>query len=280
MFSKKDISRYYDLSQGHYRLFWKLEKSKSLHYGYWDSSTKKFHDALLNINKILAQRANVSKEDVVLDAGCGVGGSSIWLAKNIGCKVTGISLNEEQVKQANTFAQKEVMKHLVTFEQNDYTNTGFPDESFDVIWAIESVCYVPDKSEFIREAFRLLKKGGRLIVADFFKKEGLQRKDAEIVKRWANGWAIEDYSTKENFERQLNERGFSNIHFENANDAIIRSAKRLYRAYFLGMIPAFIYRLFNPKATELAKNNVSTAHLQYVTLKKKLWMYGIFYGKK
>jgi cyclopropane fatty-acyl-phospholipid synthase-like methyltransferase len=280
MFSKKDISRYYDLSEVHYRLFWDLEKSKSLHYGYWDSSTKNFHDALLNINNILARRVNVSKQDVVLDAGCGVGGSSIWLAKNIGCKVTGISLNGQQVKQASAFAKKEAMEHLVSFRHNDYTNTDFPDESFDVIWAIESVCYVPDKSEFIREAFRLLKKGGRLIIADFFKKNELQQKDEEIVKRWANGWAIEDYSTKENFEYQLNVRGFSNIHFENANDAIMRSAKRLYRAYFLGIIPAFIYRILNPKATELAKNNVSTAYLQYVTLKKDLWMYGILWAKK
>ena len=209
MFSKKDISRYYDLSEVHYRLFWKLEKSKSLHYGYWDSSTKNFYEALLNINKILAQYVNISKEDVVLDAGCGVGGSSIWLAKNIGCKVTGISLNEQQVKQANAFAQKEAVEHLVSFQQNDYTNTGFADESYDIVWAIESVCYVPDKLEFIKESFRLLKAGGRLIVADFFKKDGLRGKDAAEVKRWANGWAIEDYATKEDFEYQLNETGFA-----------------------------------------------------------------------
>ena len=280
MFSKKDISRYYDLSETHYRLFWKLEKSKSLHYGYWDSSTKNFHDALLNINKVLAQRVNVSKEDVVLDAGCGVGGSAIWLAKNIGCKVIGISLNEKQVKQANAFARKEAVEHLVRFQQNDYTNTGFADESFDVVWAIESVCYVPDKSEFIREAFRLLKKGGRLIVADFFKKEGLQGKDEAKVKLWANGWAIEDYSTKQNFEHQLDEAGFSKINFENATEAIVRSAKKLYKVYFLGIIPAFIYRIFNPRATELAKNNVHTAYLQYKTLKKNLWTYGIVSAKK
>ena len=280
MFSKKDISRYYDLRQVHYRLFWKLDKSKSLHYGYWDASTKNFSEALLNINKILAQHVNISKEDVVLDAGCGVGGSSIWLAKNIGCRVTGISLNSQQVNQANVFARKEMVEHLVHFEQNDYTSTSFADESFDIVWAIESVCYVPDKSEFIKEAFRLLKKGGRLIVADFFKKDGLQGKEAEQVRQWANGWAIEDYATRENFERQLNKAGFSNIHFENANEAIMRSVKRLYRAYFLGIIPALVYRIFNPKATELAKNNVNTAYLQYKTLKKNLWTYGIFWAEK
>jgi len=280
MFSKNDISRYYDLSEVHYRLFWKLGKSKSLHYGYWDSSTKNFHEALLNINKILAQRANISKGDLVLDAGCGVGGSSIWLTKNIGCKVTGISLNAQQVKQAKAFAEKETIGDLVNFEQKDYTSTGYADGSFDVVWAIESVCYVPDKAEFIKEAFRLLKRGGRLIVADFFEKDGLRKGEAQQVKKWANGWAIEDYATKENFHSQLSETGFSNIHFENANNAIMRSAKKLYRAYFIGIIPAFIYRIFNPKATELAKNNVSTAYLQYKTLKKNLWFYGIVSAEK
>lgn len=280
MFSKKDIARYYDLSEVHYRLFWNLDKSKSLHYGYWDSSTKNFHEALLNINKILSQYATISKNDFVLDAGCGVGGSAIWLAKNIGCRVTGISLNEKQVKQANEFALKQGVGHLTNFEQKDYTNTGFAAGSFDVIWAIESVCYVPDKSEFIGEAFRLLKKGGRLVVADFFKKDKLEIQAAEQVKQWANGWAIEDYATKEKFEQQLLRVGFSNIRFKNANTAIMRSAKRLYRSYLLGIIPAFIYRLLNSKATQLAKNNVYTARLQYTTLKKNLWFYGIVLADK
>jgi cyclopropane fatty-acyl-phospholipid synthase-like methyltransferase len=280
MFSKNDISRYYDLSEVHYRLFWKLDKSKSLHYGYWDSSVKNFHEALLNTNNILAQYVNISKEDTVLDAGCGVGGSAIWLAKNIGCKVTGISLNEQQVKQANGFAKKEGLEHLVHFQQNDYINTNYADNSFSVIWAIESVCYVPDKSQFIKEAFRLLKEGGRLIVADFFKKDNLSETDAEQIKQWANGWAIEDYATKESFEYQLSEQGFTNIQFQDANNAIMPSAKRLYRAYFLGIIPALMYRMFNPGATELAKNNVSTAYLQYKTLKKNLWTYGIVSANK
>ena len=280
MFSKQDIARYYDLSEVHYRLFWDLDKSRSLHYGYWDSSTKSFHEALLNLNNILAGYANITKKDTVLDAGCGVGGSSIWLAKNIGCKAIGISLNANQVEKATTQALHEGVQHLASFQQRDYTSTGFTNASFTVVWAVESVCHVPDKSDFIKEAFRLLKPGGRLIVADFFKKENLQGEDAEQVKRWANGWAIEDYATKESFVKQLTEAGFSNIKFENANKNIMRSAKRLYRAYFIGFIPSFLYRVFNPKATALAKNNVDTAYLQYKTLKKKLWMYGIVSAEK
>src|SRR5262245_23183964 len=97
MFTNEDISRYYDLSETHYRRIWKLDKSKSLHYGYWDEQTKNFHEALLQINQILADAAEIKPGDIILDAGCGVGGSSVWLAKEKNCKVIGISLNQKQI---------------------------------------------------------------------------------------------------------------------------------------------------------------------------------------
>ncbi|MEP6617330.1 MAG: methyltransferase domain-containing protein, partial [Ginsengibacter sp.] len=280
MFSKKDIERYYDLSEVHYRHFWALEKSKSLHYGYWDATTKNFHEALQNINRVLSEEIGIVPPDHVLDAGCGVGGSSIWLAKKIGCRVTGISLSKKQIQQAKMLARSEKVEHLVSFFEKDYTCTGFQDGQFSVVWGIESVCYVPDKADFIKEAFRLLKQGGRLIIADFFKKQGLNEGEARLVKQWANGWAIEDYATRESFENKLSENGFSNIRFKNATPAIMHSARRLYTAYFMGMIPAFIYGLFHPAQTRLSKNNVTTAFLQYKTLKKGLWNYGIISAEK
>jgi tocopherol O-methyltransferase len=280
MFSKKDIVRYYDLSEIHYRLHWNMDKSRSLHYGYWDASTKNFHEALLNINKIIAQHAHISKNDVALDAGCGVGGSAIWMAKNRGCNVTGITLSERQVTLATASAKKENVDHLVTFRQKDYTETGFEDNSFDVIWAIESVCYVKDKSEFLKEANRILKPGGRLVVVDIYKKENVEGRDAEWMRRLAHGWAIEEHTSKEKFEKQLLETGFNIMDIEDASPAIMPSVRRLYTAYFLGLIPTKIYQLFHPNATELAKNNVDTAWLQYKTLKKDLWKYLIFSAEK
>lgn len=280
MFSKKDIVRYYDLSEVHYRLHWNMDKSRSLHYGYWDASTKNFHEALLNINKIIAQHAHISKEDNALDAGCGVGGSAIWMAKNIGCKVTGITLSERQVTLATDSAKKENIDHLVNFLLKDYTATGFENNSFDVIWAIESVCYVKNKSEFLKEAYRILKPGGRLVVVDIYKKENVEGKDADWMQRLAHGWAIEEHTSKEKFEQQLVETGFAIKDIEDASKAIIPSVKRLYTAYFLGLIPTKIYQLFHPNATELAKKNVDTAWLQYKTLKKDLWKYLIFSAEK
>ena len=280
MYSNKDIEQYYDLSQTHYKRVWNLQRSRSLHYGYWDNSTKNFHEALLNINKILATKAAIKKENKVLDAGCGIGGSSLWLAKNIGCNVTGISLSAKQVATANKLSAEEKLQTLAIFEQQDFTATNYASESFDVIWAIESVCHAADKSKFIAEAYRLLKKGGRLIMADFFKQQNLSGKDAALITQWANGWAIDDFATIEKFTEQLTQAGFTNTTIEDATDKIIPSAKRLYRAYFPGVVGGFLYKLFNPKPTVYGKKNIDTAYLQYKALKQNMWTYNIVLSEK
>ena len=211
MFTNKDIARYYDLTEYHYRLHWNLDQSWSLHYGYWDAETKNFHEALLNTNKILAERAGIDKNDVVLDAGCGIGGSSIWLAKHKGCQVTGISLNEKQLKIGRKLAESEKVDKLVTFQEADFVNTGFKDGSFDVVWAIESICHARVKADFLAEAFRLLRPGGRLIMCDYFKKPGLTISEAEIIRRWINGWAIDDIPLIQEFEKDVFKAGFYKI---------------------------------------------------------------------
>lgn len=280
MYSKSDIAKYYELSESQYKRIWDLDKSRSLHYGYWNAHTKNFREALLNINKVLSLKARISKNDRVLDAGCGVGGSSFWLATSIGCEVIGISLSLKQVDNANNFCSDKFPGGLIRFEQQDFTCTSFDDNSFDVVWGIESVCHAHRKKDFINEAFRILKPGGRLIIADFFKKPGLAGADSDLVKRWANGWAVDDFATIEEFRADMNNAGFSNIDIENATKNIERSAKRLSRSYLPGKIAAHIYNLFHPHATGIGLKNLDTAKTQFEALKKGLWEYQIVLGSK
>jgi len=94
IFSTQDISDYYDDTEVHYKMFWKFEETLGLHYAIWDSTTKNLTDAILNTNNYLAELGEVKSTDYILDAGCGVGGSSIYLAKKFGCKVFGVTLSE------------------------------------------------------------------------------------------------------------------------------------------------------------------------------------------
>ncbi|MBL0056937.1 MAG: methyltransferase domain-containing protein [Chitinophagaceae bacterium] len=273
MFSNEDIERYYKLSETQYRWGWQLYKSRSLHYGLWDASTRNLHEALMNTNRRMAELAGITSQDHVLDAGCGIGGSSLWLGKNTGCRATGITLSARQVELATALSHKDGLTDRVHFEQKDYTATGFPDESFDVVWAVESVCHTQDKNDFVKEAWRVLKPGGRLIMADFFQQPGLTGADAQLMLDWAHGWTCDHFIELDRFNGFLLQAGFKVETEQDLTRAIWPSAKKIYRTYFPGVIAGRIYNLFHPKAHAFGMKNIATAKLQYITLKKGLWKY-------
>jgi len=275
------IIEYYDRCEVHYKMHWNLNQSLSLHYGYWDETTDSFHEALLNTNKKLIAYGNINAQHKVLDMGCGIGGSSIYLAREVGCDCTGITLSEKQVATANQLAKDYGLSERCRFEANDFTNTGYSDQSFDIIWAVESVCHANDKADFLKEAYRLLKPGGRLVLADFLQtRPDLNPKEQHIMDQWAAGWAIPFYETAENFKIKTEAEGFELLSYQNASKHVLKSAERLYYRFFPGWIGAKLYRLFNPKSSAISMKNVWTAYYQYKGLKKQLWEYGILVAQK
>jgi tocopherol O-methyltransferase len=166
---KQAIATWYDESSPLYRYFWYLNSdSIALHYGFWEKKTKRIGEALQNTNRVMAEQVNITTDDRVLDAGCGIGGSVLWLAKNKQAEVVGISISAKQIEKAKILAKQAKVDHLVSFSVTDYLHTEFPEESFDVVWAIESVCHAEKKEDFLKEAYIVLKKGGRIIIADGF----------------------------------------------------------------------------------------------------------------
>lgn len=280
LFSSKDIAKYYDVSEDHYMYFWDLNQSHALHYGYWDASTKNFREALSRINEILAEHANIKAGNNVLDAGCGVGGSSIWLAKNKRAKVTGITLSTKQANRAIAFAKEIGLADEVDFQVQDFTQTNFVSGSFDVVWAIESVCHASSKENFIREAYRLLKPGGQLIMADFFIEQEGSIEEQTQIDAWAHGWAVPFFEKKKTFLEMLQHCGFNAVEMIDSTQNIVKSAKRLYYAFFPGWIISKMYMLIHPNTTEFSRKNVYTAYHQYKTLKKGLWKYYIVHAVK
>src|SRR4030095_5932604 len=184
--SEQEIIDYYDQSYDDYQIVWHVNSRMCMHYGYWDETTHTLRSALTNMNRKLAQIAAIQPHHRVLDAGCGVGGSSIFLAKETGCTVTGVTLSSTQVEKAKANASRYGVAQKANFQVANFLKMPFADHSFDVVWCIESVCHANEKEDFLREAFRVLKKKGTLIIADFFRTE---RDDSLDANNWMKKWA-------------------------------------------------------------------------------------------
>lgn len=100
----------------------------------------------------------------VLDVGCGIGGSSLYLANKLNAKVTGITLSPVQAQRAAQRA-REFGLDRAKFQVADALAMPFGDRQFDLIWSLESGEHMADKTQFLQECYRVLKPNGRLIFA-------------------------------------------------------------------------------------------------------------------
>lgn len=276
----KEVISYYEDCQIDYEIVWHLNSHMSMHYGYYHPDTKRLRHALINMNIELAKFGGVKAGDFVLDAGCGVGGSSIFLAKNYQAKTIGITLSDKQVENAIKNAEKNNVTGQCSFEVQDYLSTNFPDNTFDAVWAIESSCYAIDKIDFLKEAFRVLKPGGKVIVADFFNNDSIP--DCEkhpLMKKWVKTWAIYNYAGVNEFFDKMELAGFTDRKQKDITLNVLPTIKRLFQASLIGIPVTYVGMLMGIRNKRQTSNTWSSFY-QYKTYRRNLWKYMYFTATK
>ena len=155
------IQQFYDRSSNLWEEIW----GEHMHHGYYgpDGAEKKERrQAQIDLIEAVLQWADIAQAKAILDVGCGIGGSSLYLAERYGATATGITLSPVQANRATERAQEANI--AATFQVADALQMPFADGSFDFVWSMESGEHMPDKEQFLRECVRVLKPGGTLLM--------------------------------------------------------------------------------------------------------------------
>jgi ubiquinone/menaquinone biosynthesis C-methylase UbiE len=280
--TKRSIIEYYDLAWPNFSRHI-AQTNLGLHYGYYDDEHRSHHDAMLNMNKQISVELKLKKDSnlSILDAGCGVGGSIIHLAKEFAkITFTGITISEDQIKLANDYSKKKGVESQVSFLNRDFMNTKFPEENFDAAYSLESMCYAYNKHDFLKEMKRILKPGGRLAILDGFRngKYPIEPSLEEKYDQWCKGWRLDQrLDTQINFKNYLKEEGFQEITYRDITANVLPSSKRLYRMAIKSLIIVNLVRFFTKYDYKLFSR---AAQYQRKLLKTRYLVYGVFSAQK
>jgi len=188
-----------------------------IHLGYYSEEEqsrgykrKSFKQAKYDfIDKMLAFSGVQGAPARVLDVGCGIGGTSRYLARTFGpaSHVTGITLSPNQAARGTELAAKAGLANC-TFRVMDALAMDFPSNSFDFVWACESGEHMPDKKKYVEEMTRVLKPGGKIVIATWCQRETtaatpLTAKEQSDLRFLYEEWSHPYFVSIEEYERML-----------------------------------------------------------------------------
>jgi len=153
----------------------------------------------------LARDLGLENGTRVLDVGCGLGGAARYLAREFGCHVTGLDLNDEYCQVAEILTRRIEPELPVSFRQGNALDLPFPDAVFDIVWTQHSSMNISDKSGLYREIRRVMKPGGKLAVNDILAVPG---KEVLYPVPWARDPSISFLVTSQQLLDILSDIGF------------------------------------------------------------------------
>lgn len=215
----------------------------------------------------MAGMAGFSAGMDILDAGCGIGGSSRLLAEEFGCRVTGVDLVDEFVSCARFLTESTGLSPLAGFETAGIEDLPYPDECFDAVLCQHTLMNIRDKETVFAEFRRVLKPSGMLVLH-----EVVQEKEAPLALPvpWAQSPEISFLVSSEQLKTLLDKAGFDTLTFETDRDGAeswwrrVRDASEKLRHTEKPLGPHVIFREMGPQFGENMLENVRNRSVRVI----------------
>jgi tocopherol O-methyltransferase len=160
----QEIQAFYDASSGLWEQIW----GEHMHHGYYGRIGNYKIDrrqAQIDLIEEVLTWGGAKSPKQVLDVGCGIGGATLYLAQKYQAQAVGITLSPVQTNRAKERSRLLGLESQTDFLVADALAMPFADDSFDLVWSLESGEHMPDKEKFLKECYRVLKPGGLFLMA-------------------------------------------------------------------------------------------------------------------
>lgn len=231
---------------------------KYLNLGYW-LNTDRIDDACDQMALLLGKTIDMTREDDILDVGFGYGEQDIfWNNKFKPKSIDGINITNSQVKYAKKFARERGLTNINFMEGDAMTLTNqqlsgkLKKDGYHKVVALESPFHFPNREEFFKESYNILKKNGKIGMADL-----IVPKHKNFISKIGN-WFLQKFwqipTTNiydiDEYKRKLEGVGFKNI-------KIIDISKNVFK-------PLWKYNM-KTLATEKSQEKFHWLHRNYMT---------------
>jgi tocopherol O-methyltransferase len=267
---KRVIRTHYNLSTPFYWLLW----GPHIHHGFWEADESP-REAQLQLTERLADLAQVGPGQMLVDVGCGMGGSSIHLAKTRRCRCLGITISPLQRGWATLAAARHGVGGRVEIRCRDAEQIELPPHSADIVWSVECTEHLFDKPAFFQRAARWLKPGGTMAICAWLAGDTASERHRQLVGQVCQGFFCPSLGTADDYAQWMANSGLEMEHVLDWTTRVCRTweicARRVRRSRL-----RWVARLFG-RDSVLFLDRFSTIHRAYQSGAMK---YGCFIARK
>ena len=192
----------------------------------------------------------------MVDVGCGVGGSSRYIAKKYPSisKARGISLSPYQIERATQFTKEQHLEKVASYSVDDAMNSKFTNNEFDLTWSMESGEHMPDKKKFFGELFRITAPGGRIIIVTWCHRElvdgeiGLTDKETRLLNRINDAYYLPDWVPASHYRDLAMDLGLEDVRVADWSPYI---APFWPAVFFSALVPRNFFRMVRTGITTI-----------------------------